>query len=512
MSTSLRIAALAAAVVLALPASLFAASLTYRGTLQDRGQPANGSYDLQLTLYSAATGGKAIGSPITLHDVPVRDGAFSTEVDFGAAANGVGTAWVAAAIAPAGSGQFSALDARSVASLDAPEATCDGSWVLSGNSGNPSGSFLGTTDNNPLKIMVDGQQAGYLAASSIANQPNIVFGGANNTVTSGIANAVISGGSSNTVSGAGGDVAGGSGNTASGVNSFVAGWNNTASGFAASIPGGEANSATGRSSFAAGFHAHALHDGSFVWSDFTASGSPDFSSTSANQFLIHAAGGVGIGTNNPSGSDLTVNGTKGIFFLGAVTNYPELKVTNMSSSTGAGNNTGGSAITAANWSSAAPTISTTNSLGGTALYVESDSPASGTHIIDTSVGAYLGTDKQWHNGSDRNSKTGFQSVDVGRILERVVAMPVTSWHFKTESDAVRHIGPMAQDFFSMFKLGTDDKTIGNTDESGVTIAAIQGLNQKLEGVNQQLQQKNAALEAELHALSARVEVLTDGAK
>lgn len=505
MSTLFRVAALAAAVALALPASAFAASLTYHGTLQDGGRPANGSYDLQLTLYSAATGGAAIGSPITLHDVPVHDGAFSTEVDFGAAANGVGTAYVAAAIAPAGSGNFMALDARSVASLDAPAATCDGSWSLSGNAGNPGGSYLGTADNKPIKIMVDGQQAGYIAASTIANQPNIVFGGANNAVANGVANAVISGGSSNTVGGAGGDVAGGSGNTASGVNSFVAGWNNTASGFAASIPGGEANSATGRSSFAAGFHAHALHDGSFVWSDFAASGNPDFSSTGANQFLINATGGVGIGTNNPSGTDLAVNGIKGVFFLGAVANEPELKVTNMSTSTGAGNDTDASAITAANWSSAAPTISATNSFGGTALYVGSNSPANGTHIIDTSVGAYLGTDGSWHKSSDRNLKTAFKTLDVGAVLDKLVQMPMTSWHFKRESDAVQHIGPMSQDFYSTFGLGYDDKTIADTDEEGVALAAIQGLNEKLE-------KKNAELESELHALSARVEVLTNGAK
>ena len=50
-------------------------------------------------------------------------------------------------------------------------------------------------------------------------------------------------------------------------------------------------------SFAAGRQAHALHSGAFVWADNT---SADFSSTAVNQFLIRAAGGVGINTASPA--------------------------------------------------------------------------------------------------------------------------------------------------------------------------------------------------------------------
>ncbi len=39
---------------------------------------------------------------------------------------------------------------------------------------------------------------------------------------------------------------------------------------------------------------------------------------------------------------------------------------------------------------------------------------------------------------------------------------------------------MAQDFHAAFNVGTDDKHIAPIDEGGVAIAAIQGLNQKLE--------------------------------
>jgi trimeric autotransporter adhesin len=39
---------------------------------------------------------------------------------------------------------------------------------------------------------------------------------------------------------------------------------------------------------------------------------------------------------------------------------------------------------------------------------------------------------------------------------------------------------VAQDFYAAFALGTDDKHIATVDAEGVALAAIQGLNQKLE--------------------------------
>jgi hypothetical protein len=45
----------------------------------------------------------------------------------------------------------------------------------------------------------------------------------------------------------------------------------------------------------------------------------------------------------------------------------------------------------------------------------------------------------------------------------------------------RHIGPMAQDFHAAFGLdGTDDKHIATVDADGAALAAIQGLNAKVE--------------------------------
>jgi len=81
---------------------------------------------------------------------------------------------------------------------------------------------------------------------------------------------------------------------------------NVAGGTCSAVMGGRANAARGDYSFAAGYRAKAEHFGSFVWGDGT---DGDFVSSDNNQFLIRAAGGVGIGTNTPlSGYQLHVNG------------------------------------------------------------------------------------------------------------------------------------------------------------------------------------------------------------
>jgi hypothetical protein len=55
---------------------------------------------------------------------------------------------------------------------------------------------------------------------------------------------------------------------------------------------------------------------------------------------------------------------------------------------------------------------------------------------------------------------------------------------------VRHIGPMAQDFYAAFQVGADDTHITTIDENGVALAAIKGLYQQ----NQELKAQIEALQ------------------
>ena len=116
----------------------------------------------------------------------------------------------------------------------------------------------------------------------------------------------VGGGEGNRADGNRSTVAGGDSNEASGSRAFVGGGSeNVASGSSSVVPGGMDNVAEGALSFAAGRRAQADHTGTFVWSDSSVS---PFTSTGNNQFLINAAGGVGINTNEPSGAFHVVGG------------------------------------------------------------------------------------------------------------------------------------------------------------------------------------------------------------
>jgi len=116
--------------------------------------------------------------------------------------------------------------------------------------------------------------------------------------------------------------------------------------------------------------------------------------------------------------------------------------------------------------------------------------------------------------SDRHAKEDFQVVDCEGVLAKVAALPISRWRFKTDP-GTHHIGPMAQDFHAAFAVGSDDKHIATVDEEGVALAAIQGLNQKLEQVIEAkgaqieaLSERNKSLERRLADLEQAVTSLT----
>jgi hypothetical protein len=108
--------------------------------------------------------------------------------------------------------------------------------------------------------------------------------------------------------------------------------------------------------------------------------------------------------------------------------------------------------------------------------------------------------------SDRNSKENFTAVNARLVLDKVAALPVTAWNYKSDSKEVQHLGPMAQDFQAAFGLdGSDDKHISVVDEGGVALAAIQGLNQKVNEKDTTIQQQAA----EINDLKQQNDALTE---
>jgi trimeric autotransporter adhesin len=99
----------------------------------------------------------------------------------------------------------------------------------------------------------------------------------------------------------------------------------------------------------------------------------------------------------------------------------------------------------------------------------------------------------WATISDRNAKKNFVAVNERAVLEKLGQVPVEQWNYKWESDqSVPNLGPMAQDFKRAFYPGRDDKSITTLEFDGVELAAIQGLNQKLEA---ELERKNVQIDA-----------------
>ena len=108
--------------------------------------------------------------------------------------------------------------------------------------------------------------------------------------------------------------------------------------------------------------------------------------------------------------------------------------------------------------------------------------------------------RSFNSTSDRHAKQDFRSVEAAAILEKVVALPISEWAYKGES-ATRHIGPVAQDFKEAFGLGSSDKSIASVDADGVALAAIQGLNRKMEVENTALKERVEKLEKLLQKLA-----------
>ncbi len=265
--------------------------------------------------------------------------------------------------------------------------------------------------------------------------------------------ATVGGGLSNMASGSQSTVGGGDSNTASGTQSTVGGGRiNTASGDQSTVAGGKSNTASGHYSTASG-----------GWSNM-ASG--------------HSSTVSGGWDNTASGSRATVSGGRNNTASGDYS-----FVAGLSANDGGYDNV-------FVWDD------------GTGY----DATAADTFNVNASGGIYLNGGVQ--HSSDRNMKEAFSFVSAREVLEKVVHMPVSTWRFKSEDDSVRHIGPVAQDFMAAFGYGVNDTHITATDADGVALAAIQGLNAKLEAKRAEDAEVITALRwhnAQLAARLARLE-------
>ncbi|MEM6455354.1 MAG: tail fiber domain-containing protein [Acidobacteriota bacterium] len=105
--------------------------------------------------------------------------------------------------------------------------------------------------------------------------------------------------------------------------------------------------------------------------------------------------------------------------------------------------------------------------------------------------------------SDINTKTNIEEVDTTQVLDSILTLPISTWSYINGEPDVQHLGPMAQDFYALFGLGIAENKIATIDVAGVAIAAIQGLNEKVDSKDAEIE----SLKAERTELNNRLDAL-----
>ena len=118
----------------------------------------------------------------------------------------------------------------------------------------------------------------------------------------------------------------------------------------------------------------------------------------------------------------------------------------------------------------------------------------------------------WTCASSRTLKENFAAVDGEDVLKRLRSIPITTWNMIGGDPAVKHLGPVAEDFYKAFPLGLGKTTIGMGDIDGVNLAAAKALEARTKTMGaeikardatiEKLQKKSADLEARLEKLEA----------
>jgi hypothetical protein len=117
----------------------------------------------------------------------------------------------------------------------------------------------------------------------------------------------------------------------------------------------------------------------------------------------------------------------------------------------------------------------------------------------------------WTCASSRTLKENYLAVDGEYVLSRVRMTPVTTWSMIGGDSHVRHLGPVAEDFYRAFGLGIGETTIGLGDIDGVNFAAVKALEARtteLREAQARLAEKAARvdrLEADLAATLRRLQ-------
>jgi hypothetical protein len=391
-------------------------------------------------------------------------------------------------------------------------------WKLGGNAvSDPGTQFLGTTTNAALELKVNGQRA--LRLEPTTGPPNVIGGWSGNVVEDGARGATIGGGAGflfggNRVTDSFGTVAGGLSNRAGDANSdpgtagfaTVAGGSlNKANGPYSAVGGGVSNTASNDFSTIAGGQQNttvglwATVGGGYLnkagWYDATVGGGHENIASSTDTTI---AGGE---YNEASDQFATVGGGLSNRASGRYSTIPGGCCNEASGfdSFAAGSFAIAKDLGSFVWSdgswqggstpvySTGPHSFSAHAIGGFNFWTNQYAPTTGCWIAPG--GGSINC------SSSRHVKKDFAPVDRDRLLRRLDRVPVTTWSYREEKGAVRHIGPMAQDFSRAFEVGENDTSIAMVDADGVSLAAIQGLYRQNRALRGRLEDQNRRLMA-----------------
>lgn len=307
-----------------------------------------------------------------------------------------------------------------------------------------------------------------------------IGGGASNLASGNYS--TISGGLQNQATAQSSTVAGGRNNLASAHDGFVAGSYNVAAGDATAVSGGVGNRADGWVSTIGGGIENATHG----WASTVSGGELNCAGgwySWAGGFRAKVRPGASAPYPcNGIGNGPTSQGDRGTFIWADSQN--------------------------SNFVSSGPNQFLVRANGGIWLGRTSSVSLPSGRFINTSTGAFLSNGGVWTNSSSRALKNDFAEVDPEDILDRLLDLPLSTWRYADSPDEGRHLGPMAEDFHARFGLGIGGASIGTVDANGVALAAVQGLNARLEariqGMAAEQHREREAQRAELEAMRAEL--------
>ncbi len=404
-----------------------------------------------------------------------------------------------------------------------------------GNSASGTASTIGGGQKNRTSGTGENTVAGGLLNVITAGFQNGIASGWNNTVSDNYG--FIGGGRQNVVTGSTSVIGGGQENTASGIRAFIGGgFGNVASGDRAVIVGGGSNyepvagatdgcfnratnafdgicrnRAEGRRNFIGAGVGNRT-----AGNEATVIGGTSNEATATQSFIGGGLGNTAAGSFAVIPGGLRNHASGGLSFVGGrgartddvagTTNYFGAFVWADTQDAG---------LATSLVANTQPFRSTANNQfavrarGGVSFKVDATTIAA--NASDATAGCSLpsGGAASWSCSSDRNLKDGIKAISPKDVLSKVVNLPLSTWQFKGTNR--RHLSPMAQDFWAAFGFGEDDRHITASDVSGVALAAVQGINQKLDSEvltlkskNSQLEQSNATMQRELAAIKKKL--------